>query len=143
MNTYPWTKRIKTTFALALILLTTLLGAVACGGNEEATSGGETSAASAQTGGPIKFVYFYKADCAPCQEMEPIIQGLENDFKDKLVVERYDAASDEGSKLMSDYALADTPSYAMIGTDGTKLWSLTGQIHKDMLRQQVQLRVSQ
>jgi thiol-disulfide isomerase/thioredoxin len=135
MNTSPWTERIKTMCALALILLAAALGVAACGG-------GEPAAADAQAGGPIKFIYFYKADCAPCQEMEPIIQGLETDFKDQLVVERYDAASEEGSKLMSDYALADAPSYVMIGPDGTKLWSITGQIHKDLLRQQVQLRVA-
>jgi len=72
--------------------------------------------------------------------MAPIIDGIEKDFAGKLTLERHNAASDEGKKLMEQYELKVTPSYVMAAPDGTKLWSLTGAIHKDMLRQQVQAR---
>ena len=70
----------------------------------------------------------------------PIIDGIEKDFAGKIAVERYDAASDDGKKLMGQYEIKVTPSYVMAASDGTKLWSLTGVIHKDMLRQQVQAK---
>ena len=73
-------------------------------------------------------------------ELLAIIDGIEKDFTGKIAVERYDAASDDGKKLMEQYELKVTPSYVMAAPDGTKLWSLTGAIHKDMLRQQVQAK---
>jgi thiol-disulfide isomerase/thioredoxin len=126
---------------IALLLVVAMLTLAACGGDDEEST--EEAAAGAAASGPIKFLYFYAADCAPCDEMTPIIDGLEQDFKDKLVVERYDAGSDEGKKLMEQYELENPPSYAMITPDGAKVWGLNGAIHKDMLRQQVQLRTGQ
>jgi thioredoxin 1 len=104
----------------------------ACGGSDADSGGGEAAAT-----GPVRFLYFSAADCGPCNEMAPVIDGIEKDFAGKIAVERYDAASDDGKKLMEQYELKVTPSYVMAAPDGTKLWSLTGAIHKDMLRQQV------
>jgi len=75
--------------------------------------------------------------------MDPVISGIETDFKDQAIVERYDASSEEGKQLMSQYSLTDNPSYVMVDTEGTKLWSNTGPMHKDMLRQQVILHAKQ
>lgn len=107
----------------------------ACGGGDAA---GEGDVAAAT--GPVRFLYFSAADCGPCNDMAPVIDGIEKDFAGKIAVERYDAASDDGKKLMEQYELKVTPSYVMAAPDGTKLWSLTGAIHKDMLRQQVQAK---
>ena len=120
-------------FVLLVALFPLLL--TACGGGDEA-SGGDAAAAT----GPVRFLYFSAADCGPCNDMAPIIDGIEKDFAGKIAVERYDAASDDGKKLMAQYELKETPSYVMASPDGTKLWSLTGAIHKDMLRQQVQAK---
>lgn len=116
---------------LLLCLLSFLLAA--CGG-------GSSDEAESEAAGPVRFLYFSAADCGPCNDMAPIIDGIEKDFAGKIAVERYDAASDEGKKLMEEYEFTETPSYTMIAPDGTKIWALTGAIHKDMLRQQVQMR---
>lgn len=120
-------------FFLLLSLFPLLLAA--CGGGDEESSG-STAAAT----GPVRFLYFSAADCGPCNDMAPIIDGIEKDFTGKIAVERYDAANEDGKKLMEQYELKETPSYVMAAPDGTKLWSLTGAIHKDMLRQQVQAK---
>lgn len=128
----------RSTWRLVLLMLLVLgtVGLTACGGGDEEAAGSEAAAAS----GPIKFLYFFADECAPCKEMDPIISGIETDFKDKVVVERHNAKDADAAKLMEQYELKNTPGYAMVGPDGTKLWSITGPIHKDMLRQQVQLQ---
>jgi thioredoxin 1 len=120
---------------LTAALLIALIAA-SCGGNEESPGGDE-----ATTGGSTKFLYFYTDECAPCKEMNPIVDGIEADFKDRLVVERHDANSEAGQQLMTQYAVTDPPSYVILAPDGTKLWAINGAIHKDMLRQQVQLHI--
>lgn len=129
-----FSQRKRVFYPLLLLALFSLLFA-ACGG-DDASSGSDTAAAT----GPVRFLYFSAADCGPCNDMAPIIDGIEKDFTGKIAVERYDAASDDGKKLMEQYELKVTPSYVMAAPDGTKLWSLTGAIHKDMLRQQVQAK---
>jgi len=120
-------------FVLLVALFPLLL--TACGGDDEA-SGGDAAAAT----GPVRFLYFSAADCGPCNDMAPIIDGIEKDFAGKIAVERYDATSDDGKKLMEQYELKVTISYVIAAADVAKLWSLTGAIHKDMLCQQIQGR---
>lgn len=124
---------------IALLLAACTLAA--CGGGEE---GADTQAAvsdepanEAAAAGPLKFIYLYAEDCAPCEGMEPVIAALETEYADRVTVERHDAASEEGARLMSEYDLNSSPSYVILAADGSKLWSNSGQIHRDMLRQQL------
>lgn len=126
------------THLIALIVCGLLLLA-GCGGGAAPASDGATGPVIA--GDTITFLYFYRDNCTPCTTMEPVIAGLETDYQDRLAVRRFDADSDEGRQLMERYEVRDAPSYVMVGTDGAKLWGLTGPIHRDMLRQQVQSRV--
>lgn len=130
-----FSQRLRRGFYLCLLLLLFTLFLAACGGSDSDSGGGDKATAT----GPVRFLYFSAADCKPCSEMAPVIDGIEKDFSGKVAVERYDAASDDGKKLMTQYELKETPSYVMVAPDGSKLWALTGAIHKDMLRQQVQL----
>lgn len=130
---------------LTLMFTLVLFSLAACFGEEEpakpaenaAASNNASSGAAAAAAGPLKFVYVFAADCAPCQTMDPIITQLETDYKDKMTIERYDATSDQGKKYMADYGLKKNPSYVILDAKGTKLWSNAGEIHKDMLHQQV------
>jgi hypothetical protein len=122
---------------LLVALLVAALTLTACGGGDEAAAEGENAPAAAPSG-PLKFIYLYSADCGqPCKEMDPIVDQLLVDYKDKVVVEKVDAASEQGKKYTADYAITKNPAYVILGADGTKLWSNSGQIHKDMLNQQV------
>jgi len=138
-------KRFTGAFVL-IVLFVASFSLIACFGEaEEPASKPAASNAPAASGataaGPLKFVYLSAADCAPCKNMDPIITQLETDFKDKVVVERYDATSDQGKKYMADYDLKKNPSYVILAADGKKLWSNAGEIHKDMLHQQVETLV--
>jgi len=142
IKTHRWGHRAPARWLLLTVLLVAVLGLAACGGDEEpATDAAPAAAAAAPAsaaGGPFKFLYFYAADCGtPCTDMEPVITGIEADYKDQAVVTRYDAASEEGKQLMEQYSLKKTPSYVILAGDDTKLWSNSGPIHKDMLRQQM------
>ncbi len=133
----------RTTALLLVLMFVAPLLLTACFGEEEppkdaATSNQSSNAAAATAAGPLKFIYFYTADCAPCKEMDPIIEQVTTDYKDKVTVEKHDGASDDGKKLMEQYSLKKTPSYVILDATGKQLWSNAGQIHKDMLNQQVQ-----
>jgi hypothetical protein len=140
-RSHQWGHRVPARWLLITVLLVAALGLAACGGDEEPaadTAPAADAAPAAPAGGPLKFFYFYAADCgAPCTDMDPVIASIETDFKDQAVVTRYDAASEEGKQLMEQYSLKKTPSYAILAADDTKLWSNSGPIHKDMLRQQM------
>lgn len=135
--------RKSTVVLLAFILLLSALVLAACGGGDEEAAPAEASGSqpasdsAAAAGGPLKFLYFTATDCDPCTRMDPIIEQMGKDNEGKLVVEKYDAASDDGKKLMGEHGLTKTPSYVILGADGAMLWSNAGEIHKDMLKQQL------
>ena len=122
-----------------LLLLSLSLFLAACGGgDDEAAADSADSAGEATASGPLKFIYFRSDDCgAQCSEMDPIVDGFATTYKDKLVVEKQDGASEAGKKLMEEYKLSKIPSYIVLDASGNKLWSNSGPIHKDMLNQQL------
>jgi thiol-disulfide isomerase/thioredoxin len=139
MFQHPLCKRARFGLNILACFLAGLLLLTACGGAPASAT--DSAAGPVIAGDTITFLYFYRDNCAPCTTMEPVITSLETDYQDRLAIQRYDADSEDGRQLMERYEVRDTPSYVMVGTDGARLWGLTGPIHRDMLRQQVQLRV--
>lgn len=125
-------------FLIAAFALMACFGAAEEPAGNTAITSNATPAARAAVAGPLKFIYLFAANCEPCKNMDPIITQLTTDYKDRVIVERYDAASEQGKKFMVDYDLKKNPSYVILAADGTKLWSNAGEIHKDMLHQQVE-----
>lgn len=124
-------------YLLLLCLLCVGLLLAACGGDDESAAE-PTAAAASSSAGPLKFVYFRSDDCGTqCAEMDPIIDGFVETYKDKLVVEKQDGKSEAGKKLMDQFSLTKIPSYLILDSNGNKLWSNSGPIHKDMLGQQI------
>ena len=119
-----------------LLVLSLSLFLAACGGGDDEAAA--DSAGEATASGSLKFIYFRSDDCgAQCSEMDPIVDGFATTYKDKLVVEKQDGASEAGKKLMEEYKLSKIPSYIVLDASGNKLWSNSGPIHKDMLNQQL------
>ena len=126
----------RTRLLVLLLLLSLSLFLAACGGGDDEPAA--DSAGEATTSGSLKFIYFRSDDCgAQCSEMDPIVDGFATTYKDKLVVEKQDGASEAGKKLMEEYKLSKIPSYIVLDASGNKLWSNSGPIHKDMLNQQL------
>ncbi|HMN28171.1 MAG TPA: hypothetical protein PKE45_08455 [Caldilineaceae bacterium] len=69
--------------------------------------------------------------------MQPIVNGLETEFTGQLAFERRDANTEPGKAVMAAYGLRAHPSYVIVAPDGTALWSFTGQLQADALREQV------
>ena len=69
--------------------------------------------------------------------MQPIVNGLENEFAGRLAFERHDANTEPGKAVMEAYGLRAHPSYVIVAPDGSLLWSFTGQLQANALREQV------
>ena len=70
--------------------------------------------------------------------MTPIVNGLEREFDTRMAFQRLDANTNEGQSLLRFYGLRGHPSYAIVDTQGEKLWSGMGEIPESILRTQVE-----
>lgn len=69
--------------------------------------------------------------------MQPIVNGLEEEFAGQLAFERIDANTKEGAARMKVYGLRGHPSYAIVDPEGNLLWFLSGQTDAERLRQTI------
>jgi hypothetical protein len=69
--------------------------------------------------------------------MQPIVHGLETEFQGKMVFERRNANVGVGIATMDAYGLRAHPSYVIAAPDGKALWSYTGQVSAERLREQI------
>jgi thioredoxin-like negative regulator of GroEL len=69
--------------------------------------------------------------------MQPIVHGLETEFAGQLAFEWRNADTEADKAVMDAYGLRAHPSYVIVAPDGAALWSFTGQMQADALREQV------
>ncbi|MRR32753.1 thioredoxin [bacterium] len=69
--------------------------------------------------------------------MKPVVDGLEQELKDKLVVLRVDIHSTGGRVLANEMGFEFTPTFILFGADGTELWRQVGGLDVDRVRQSV------
>jgi hypothetical protein len=69
--------------------------------------------------------------------MQPIVNGLEAEFRGTLAFEERNAATAAGKATLQAYGLRGHPSYAIVAPDGTLLWSFSGPLDAERLRQQL------
>lgn len=69
--------------------------------------------------------------------MQPIVNGLQTEYDGRISFEQIDAYTDEGQKRLRFYGLRGHPSYAVVDIEGKALWSATGQLTGEQLRQQI------
>ncbi len=66
----------------------------------------------------IKLIDFWAPWCGPCRLMNPIIEELEKELKDKLTIEKYNV--DENPDMASKYGVMSIPTY-VIEKDGKEV----------------------
>lgn len=66
--------------------------------------------------------------------MEPIVNGLEEQYGNRIAFRWLDAAN-EGSALFQQYGLRGHPSYIILDTEGQVVWRFTGQTTREMLEE--------
>ena len=69
--------------------------------------------------------------------MQPIVDGLEEEFKGVIAFERRNANSEEGKATMGAYDLRVHPSYVIVAPDGKVLWTGLGDMQAEKLSEQL------
>ncbi len=138
-----------------LILLLLLLGMffVFCGcgkaGNEEGikessfeVTGNETdkseeqSAFEKETGVDtvkVTFIEIGSLECVPCKMMQPIMEEIEDEYKEQVEVVFYDVWTDEGSPYAQKYDIKVIPTQIFLDKDGNEYFRHEGYFPKDDL----------
>lgn len=78
----------------------------------------------------VKLLDFYADWCGPCKIMNPIIDEIETELKDKITVERINVDSD--SEKASKYGVMSIPTY-VIEKDGKEVGRRIGVTAKSEL----------
>lgn len=69
--------------------------------------------------------------------MEPVVNGLENDFGSRIEFRKVDANSPEGMALFRSFNLRGHPSFVLINPDADVLWSGIGEHSNTSLAKQI------
>ena len=69
--------------------------------------------------------------------MEPVVNGLEEVYADKIEFQRLDANSADGRAAFKYYKLLGHPGYVILNPDGAILWSGIGEKTETELIQQI------
>jgi hypothetical protein len=71
--------------------------------------------------------------------MEPVVNGLEEDYDAEVEFRRIDATSTDGQKIFRSFSLRGHPSYVILNSDADVLWLGLGEQPQDFLADQIQL----
>ena len=69
--------------------------------------------------------------------MEPVVDGLEKAYKEKVEFRRIDANSKDGGGAFQAYKLLGHPSFVMINPAGEVLWRGLGEQSEEKLNQAI------
>ena len=68
--------------------------------------------------------------------MQPTVNGLQEEYSEHIAFEQIDANTEAGQQRLRFYGLRGHPSYAVVDVEGKAIWSATGQLAAEQLRQQ-------
>jgi thioredoxin-related protein len=69
--------------------------------------------------------------------MTPIVNGLENDYGDRIIFQHLNAAL-EGRALFQRYNVRGHPAYVILDEQGNVIWRLAGQVPREALEQGIE-----
>jgi predicted DsbA family dithiol-disulfide isomerase len=70
--------------------------------------------------------------------MQPIVHGLQDEYKDQLVVESHNADLAEAQALAEQLGVRGHPAYAIVDSGGTVRWTGKGAVPVDLLRKVIE-----
>ena len=79
------------------------------------------------TEGKLTFAFFYTDGWQPWANMQPIVDGLENQYQDTVEFKRINASTSEGLEIFDAYSLFGHPSYLILDETGDVLWQSVGE----------------
>jgi len=80
-------------------------------------------------------VDFHTVWCAPCRKMAPVIDGIEEKYKDKAVVMRIDV--DKSKEVGKAYKIQGVPVFILF-KNGKEIWKHNGMISEEELKKQIE-----
>ncbi|PIZ06029.1 MAG: thioredoxin [Flavobacteriales bacterium CG_4_10_14_0_8_um_filter_32_5] len=80
-------------------------------------------------------VDFHTIWCSPCRKLAPIIDGIEDKFKDKAVVMRIDV--DKSKEVGKAYKIQGVPVFILF-KNGKEIWKHNGMISEEELKKQIE-----
>lgn len=83
-------------------------------------------------------IEFHTVWCAPCKKMAPIIDKLEEEFKDKAIVMRIDV--DKSKEVGAAYEITGVPVFILF-KKGEQIWKHNGMISEEELRKNIHLGI--
>lgn len=83
----------------------------------------------------LLLVDFHTLWCAPCRKMVPIVDGIEAQYKDKVVVMRIDV--DNSKEVGKAYSIQGVPVFILF-KNGKEIWKHNGLISEEELRKQIE-----
>lgn len=78
---------------------------------EEQTEQNQSQTESKAT---LELLDFWAVWCGPCRIMEPILNQLEEDYKDKMVIRKLNVDESENQSLMQQYNVMSVPTYIIL-----------------------------
>lgn len=69
--------------------------------------------------------------------MQPIVDGLEQEYGGGMAFDRVNAGAELGRSLMRQYGVRGHPSYVIVDPQGRKLWSASGVLDEHILDQSI------
>ena len=75
--------------------------------------------------------------------MVPVVDGLEEKYRDKVEFRHIDVNSLTGKSAYQAYSLRGHPSFVLLSPDGTILWTGLGEQPTDNLEEQIQLALDE
>ena len=97
----------------------------------------ETFAKSIQNG--VNFIDFGAQWCPPCRMMEPVVEGLSQDFDGKVTIAQVDV--DQSQDLSNLFGIRSIPTM-VIFKDGKPVDALVGVHPKQTLMEKIQAQLS-
>jgi thioredoxin 1 len=86
-------------------------------------------------GNKLVLVDFHTVWCAPCKKMAPVIDGLEEKYKNKAVIMRIDV--DKSKDVGNAYSIQAVPVFILF-KNGTEVWKHHGMISEEELIKQIE-----
>jgi hypothetical protein len=71
--------------------------------------------------------------------MEPVVNGLEQDFGSQVEFQRINASDSDGREIFQSYNLRGHPAYVILNSKADVLWFGFGEQARDILAQQIHL----
>ena len=86
----------------------------------------------------LTFLFFYTSGWIPWANMEPVVNGLEQEFSDQVEFRKIDANSADGRAVFQSFGLRGHPAYVILNSKADVLWLGFGEQSMDILAQQIQ-----